>query len=319
LDHLQKLINDHLKQLFTDRKPSTLYEPIHYVLSGGGKRIRPVLVILACQAVGGTSAAALDAAIAVELLHNFTLVHDDIMDNDDTRRGRPTVHKKWDVDVALLAGDGLLALAYQSLLRTPSPRISEVATIFTDGIIEICEGQALDREFESRRDVTIDEYLCMIRKKTACLLNLSARTGGIIGDGEPDQVKSLGDFASNLGLAFQIQDDLLDITSEQEVIGKANGSDVMRKKQTYLSIHALTHGDAKSVSRLKDIFAKPFIERSDVSLVKEIFQRSDSIKATQECIQQYLQGALENLERLPESEAKSDLRNFLNFISHRKS
>lgn len=318
MDRLQKLINEELKQLFAGTAPVTLYEPIRYVLEGGGKRIRPVLVILSCQAVGGAAAAATNAAVAVELLHNFTLVHDDIMDNDDTRRGRPTVHKKWDVPVALLAGDGLLALAYQALLRTPSLRISEAAAIFTDGLIEICEGQALDREFETRRDVSLDEYLIMIRKKTAALLELSARIGAVIGNGAPAQVEALGRFAANLGLAFQIQDDVLDITSAQEVMGKTNGSDVMRKKQTYLSIHALTLGDPKSAAQLKEIFLKPTIERADILQVKELFQRCGALAAAQQRVQQYLDAAAASLDILPASNAKNELKNLIAFISNRR-
>jgi len=319
LDHLPNLINERLQQVFVHQTPATLYDPMGYVLEGGGKRIRPVLLILSCQAVNGKLESCLDAAVAVELLHNFTLVHDDIMDNDDTRRGRPTVHKKWDVDVALLAGDGLLAFAYQYLFRTRSPRIAEIAQIFTDGIIEICEGQALDREFESRRDVSLDEYLIMIRKKTASLLNLSARLGGIIGNGQPAEIEALGEFATNLGLAFQIQDDLLDITSAQEVIGKTYGSDVMRKKQTYLSIHAFTQGRVSSRQRLDEIFAKPAIEKNDILLVKELFEQCGSLAEAQRVIQHYLKSANEHLQRLPASDAKNGLNKFLEFISSRRS
>lgn len=318
MDHLPKLISERLQQVFADRTPATLYDPMRYVLESGGKRIRPVLVILSCQAVNGTVESCLDAAVAVELLHNFTLVHDDIMDNDDTRRGRATVHKKWDVDVALLAGDGLLAFAYQSLLRTRSPRIAEIAQIFTDGIIEICEGQALDREFESRRDVPLDEYLIMIRKKTASLLNLSARIGGIIGDARPAEVEALGEFATNLGLAFQIQDDLLDIISAQEVIGKTYGSDVMRKKQTYLSIHALTHGSGPARSQLNEIFSKPAINQQDILRVKELFEQCGSVAAAHDVSQGYLKSAYEQLQRLPVTDARGNLTKFLEFISNRR-
>lgn len=318
-DHLQKLINEELKQCFPAHSPAILYEPIRYVLESGGKRIRPVLVVLSCQAVNGTIESCLDAAVAVELLHNFTLVHDDIMDNDDARRGRPTVHKKWDVPVALLAGDGLLAAAYQALFRTRTPRIQEVAQIFTDGLIEICEGQALDREFESRQDVALEEYLVMIRKKTAALLSLSARIGAIIGNGAPAQVDALGQFAANLGLAFQIQDDLLDIMSAQEVSGKTYGSDIIRKKQTYLSIHALTHGDVSARRRLSTIFSKHKIVRSDILEIKEIFERSGSVAAARQAISRYLEAANANLQILPATKAKDDLKTFLALISNRRS
>ena len=184
----RKEVDKRLAACLDARKPQTLYKPIDYVLQGNGKRIRPILLLLSCQAAGGKTDDAWDAAVAIELLHNFTLVHDDIMDMDDTRRGRPTVHREWNSDVAILAGDGLYALAYQFLLRTRSKSIVEVVKVFTEGVLAICEGQALDMEFESRSQVSLAEYLEMIRKKTATLLRVSAEIGGMIGGGPADQI-----------------------------------------------------------------------------------------------------------------------------------
>jgi len=315
---LRLLVDERLRNVFTARQPAILYEPIQYVLDGGGKRIRPILLILSCQAVGGVVEECLDAALAVELLHNFTLVHDDIMDGDDTRRGRPSVHKKWDTDTALLAGDGLVALAYQSLFRTKSTKIDEIAGIFTDGIVEICEGQALDREFEARRDVTIDEYLVMIGKKTASLLTISAKIGALLGGGSASEVHALAEFARNLGRAFQIQDDLLDITSTEEVTGKPFGSDVIRKKQTYLLVHALTHGDDAARRRLDEILDSE-IAKTHVHEVKTIFEKNGSLAAAETAVHQYLSAAQRHLDELPATPAKDDLASFLAYLSNRKA
>jgi geranylgeranyl diphosphate synthase type II len=314
----RRLLDERLRSVFTARPPAILYEPIQYVLDGDGKRIRPILLILSCQAVGGQLEDCVDAALAVELLHNFTLVHDDIMDGDDTRRGRPTVHKKWDTDTALLAGDGLVALAYQSLFCTKSPKMDEVARIFTDGIVEICEGQALDREFETRRDVSIAEYLVMIGKKTASLLTISAKIGALLGRGSASEVCALGEFARHLGLAFQIQDDLLDITSSQEVTGKPFGSDVIRKKQTYLLVHALTHGDSDVRRRLNEILDST-IAQAHVHEVKTIFEKSGSLAAAETAVHQYLTAAQRQLDNLPSTPAKEQLASFLAYISNRKA
>ena len=216
VSYYRNLINEKLNQVADKNKPSSFYEPVRYIFKGGGKRIRPILVILACKSVGGEIEKCLNAAVAIELLHNFTLVHDDIMDQDDLRRGRQTVHKKWDEATAILAGDGLVALAYQYLLKTESDEIREICEIFTNGIIELCEGQALDKEFEDEFEIDLAQYISMIEKKTALLLMISLEIGAIIGGGSRSERKLLREFAKELGCAFQIQDDLLDIERHQE-------------------------------------------------------------------------------------------------------
>lgn len=215
-------IDERLFNFIEEEHPKSLYEPLKYILSGGGKRIRPMILIFCCEAIGGTIEDSIDAAVAIEILHNFTLVHDDIMDNADTRRGRATIHNKWDLNIAILAGDELIGLAYKSLLMTNSPNIGEIARVFTNGIIEVCEGQSYDKEFESRESVSVSEYLMMIRKKTSKLLETCAAVGAYIGNGSPEQVENLMNYAKNLGLAFQIQDDLLDITADENAFGKKN-------------------------------------------------------------------------------------------------
>ncbi|RMF62820.1 MAG: polyprenyl synthetase family protein [Calditrichaeota bacterium] len=312
-------IDKRLLRVLQGRSPSLLYGPVKYVLEGGGKRIRPILVLLACEAVNGRVDAAWDAAVAVELLHNFTLVHDDIMDRDDTRRGRLTVHKKWDGATALLAGDGLVALAFQTLLQTTSGRIRQIARVFTDGIVELCEGQALDMAYETRQDVTLEEYLVMIQKKTARLLYVAATVGGLVGEGTQEQVTALGEFAFNLGCAFQIQDDLLDITSDEATLGKTYGSDVKRKKQTYLLVHALTHGDTGARQRLRNLLSAPRIEEEEIQQFKQILEKIGSIYAAQADIERYLTEAQRHLETLPPTQGREDLFSLLSFISNRNA
>jgi geranylgeranyl diphosphate synthase type II len=185
------LIERYLREFLTERKPHTLYHPAKYVLGAGGKRIRPVLVLLACEAVGGEAADALPAGVGVEVLHNFTLVHDDIMDHAASRRGRPTIHKKWDENVAILVGDALLALAYRALLRTKSARIQEISRVFTEAVVTVCEGQAYDKEFETRHRVHVNEYLLMIEKKTGKLVSVAMHLGALIGNANQTEICSM--------------------------------------------------------------------------------------------------------------------------------
>jgi len=224
---MKKKIDSEIQELLSDREPFSLYEPMRYILKGGGKRIRPLFVILACQSVGGDISDSLHAAVAVELLHTFTLVHDDIMDHDDLRRGKQTVHKKWDEPTAILAGDGLVTLAYHKLLQTKHPEIQKILQIFTEGLLILCEGQAMDKDFESQETVALSKYIDMIDKKTARLISVSCEIGAILGNAGPTHQEILRKFGASLGRAFQIQDDLLDILYEESVTGKPLGSDVI--------------------------------------------------------------------------------------------
>lgn len=319
LQEWRQQINKRIASISTSQGPAILYEPVDYVLTGGGKRVRPVLVLLSCQAVGGRLEQALDAAVAIELLHNFTLVHDDIMDEDDTRRGRPTVHKKWNPAIAILAGDALYALSYRCLLQTDSPRLREIIELFTEGILTVCEGQAYDLEFEERLTVALPEYLDMIQKKTACLLDISARIGALIGNGSKAEVTALGNFATNLGCAFQIQDDLLDIISDEVTLGKTFGSDVKQRKQTFLLVHALSHADAKSHKELLRLLYGPQTNSQSVSAIRVIFERAGSLTAAREAIKSYLQRAEQSLEVLRPTKYRDCLLQLLNYISARNA
>jgi geranylgeranyl diphosphate synthase type II len=319
LKEWQAEVNTRLMNELDGRRPALLYQPIRYVFEGGGKRIRPVLALLSSKVISGAVDQCWDAAVAIEILHNFTLVHDDIMDRDDTRRGRPTLHKQYGDSISLLAGDGLVALAYQVLLRTRSSQLDEIARRFTDGIVVLCEGQAMDLEFESRTDVTLDEYLEMISKKTAKLLDVSASIGALVGDAEPAEADALGRFAYNLGCAFQIQDDLLDILSDESTTGKTYGSDIKRNKKTYLSIHALNEGTQKDRKRLSSLLGGADIGRDEIDEVKGIFQRVGSIDEAQRAVQHYVESAHRCLDKLRFDRDKVFLLGFLDYISNRNA
>ncbi|MEK7727878.1 MAG: polyprenyl synthetase family protein [candidate division KSB1 bacterium] len=322
----KNLVNAHLEN-FLDRYanlasaalPRSLYEPVRYAIEGNGKRIRPVLVLLACDAFGAEPKIALPAAAAVELMHNFTLVHDDIMDRDDTRRGRPTVHRKWDTDTAILAGDALVVLAYQSLLETDSPHLNRLSRIFTEGVLKICEGQALDREFEQDHHVTPARYEDMISKKTAWLLTMCAQIGAILGEATAAQVESLRRYAEHVGLAFQIQDDLLDITIAQEVLGKDFGSDVKRRKRTFLYVHAMQHGGERERAALRAIYKKPEILPEDILSAQRIFQATHTLPAAEQAVREHLRQAEILLNELGKRVRSAELRNLVEMILHRNA
>jgi len=316
ISRLRDAVNARILAAVQKPGPVTLYEPMRYIFEAGGKRLRPILLLLSCEAVGGEECQALDAAVAVELLHTFTLIHDDVMDHDDTRRGRPTIHNKWDVSVAILSGDGLVALSYDYLLRTPSRESARLGSLFSRALLEVCEGQALDKEFESRWDVTLDEYFTMIAKKTATLIALCGELGGIIGGGTPQQLQALRDFGYHLGVAFQIQDDLLDITADEKELGKTWGSDIMQKKKTLLLLHALKNAPPADRKELKAILRQPQITPGEVLRVKAIFERQGTIDFARTCFLEHFQKAEETLRHLP-SRQTGDLQNFLRLILNR--
>ena len=300
-------------------EPKNLYAPIHYAMAGSGKRLRPILLLLACETLNGRVETALPAAAAVELMHNYTLVHDDIMDRDTTRRGRPTVHCKWDTDIALLSGDGLLTLAYRSLLRTSSPNIQRVAQVFTDGLIELCEGQCHDHDFEHAVSVTMKQYLHMIRQKTARFFSICTEMGALLAGAPDAQVSLVRQFGENLGLAFQIQDDLFDITVSQAVLGKDFGSDVKRRKRTFLYVHTMTFGKPAHRDALQQIFRKTEITDSEVLRAQQIFNDAGALAAAEAALQEHLQEAQQCLQRLEPTVDTAALHGFVEMILKRKS
>ena len=248
VERLTALVEERLAALEFPAEPAVLYEPVRYVLDGGGKRLRPVLLLLSAEAFGVPAERAMPMALAAEVFHNFTLVHDDIMDHADERRGRPSVHVVWDESTAILAGDFLMGLAYDLLARTETDRLAEAVRTFHTMVARLCEGQALDEAFESRADVSVPEYLDMIDRKTGALLECVLALGGVLGHATAPQRAALAEAGRAWGRAFQIQDDLLDLTAADDGWGKAIGGDLVEGKKTYLLLRALerAEGDARA-------------------------------------------------------------------------
>lgn len=318
----KKKIDEVLSQQILKEHPATLYEPLKYLLSGGGKRIRPVLMIFCCEAAGGKMEDAVHASAAIELLHNFTLVHDDIMDNADTRRGKETLHKKWNDNVAILSGDHLIGMAYMNLIKTNSGRLNEIVSSFTEGILEVCEGQSFDKEFEIRKDVRLSEYLMMIGKKTARMLETSAEVGALIGNGSDEIIHNLKKYASNLGIAFQILDDLLDINASEEELGKKIGGDLLEGKKTFLILKALELvKDENDLQKIKSVIdsngLKPGDE-NDILEIKNIYERSGVIEFAENEIEKYTSLADKHLNTVPDGEMKERLKWFSSMLMSRK-
>ncbi|HMS33972.1 MAG TPA: polyprenyl synthetase family protein [Ignavibacteria bacterium] len=317
----KKSVDEILSNSVKKQIPETLYDPLKYVLNSGGKRIRPILIMISCEAAGGKPGDALNAGVAIEMLHNFTLVHDDIMDNADTRRGNPAVHKKWNDNVAILTGDHLIGMAYSYLLKTKSDRLDEIVKTFTEGIIEVCEGQSFDKEYEDRKDVTLDEYMMMISKKTAKMLETSAVVGALIGNGSNELVENVRNYAANIGLAFQIQDDLLDITADETEFGKKTGGDLVEGKKTYLLIKALEAvTDEKDKIKILNIVNKTGLSPDDtaaISEIKNIYIKYGVIDSALKEIKKYTELAYRNLNNLPDGENKESLRWFAEMLMGR--
>jgi geranylgeranyl diphosphate synthase type II len=313
---LRALVEQRLAALGEHGTPRGLRDACRYVLTGGGKRVRAVLVLLACEATGGRARDALDAGVAVEIMHNFTLVHDDIMDNARTRRGRPTVHLRWGVNTALLVGDVLLAKAYMNLLRTPTLHSVRLARLFTRGVVEVCEGQALDMEFEGRRRVSVDDYYGMIEKKTGRLIATSAELGAIIGGGTPADVRALRWFGHHLGRAFQLQDDLLDVVADEVEFGKAIGGDIVEGKRTFLLVRAVQRARGRDREFLRGIMLRtrkpalpltPAQRRRLVASVTGLYARYGVLKEAAEEVRKNTHKAVQDLRRLRPTPARDML------------
>jgi geranylgeranyl diphosphate synthase, type II len=247
------LIEQRIASLSFAGNPRELYDPLAYMLSLGGKRLRPVLVMMANDLFAGNSEGTVPAALAVEVFHNFTLVHDDIMDKADIRRGKPTVHKKWSETVGILSGDLMMIKATQLLCETETTRLRELLEVFNATAVEVCEGQQIDMNFETRWDVSVDEYIHMITLKTAVLLGGSLKIGALVANASEEDANNVYDFGKNIGIAFQIQDDVLDSFGEGDKVGKKIGGDIAANKKTLLLIKAFELGDADTRERLNKL------------------------------------------------------------------
>lgn len=273
-DDVLKLINQYLEKLPYNRKPFGLYEPIKYVLSIGGKRIRPILMLLSYNLYKDDVSSILPNACALETYHNYTLLHDDLMDNADMRRGHLTVHKKWDDNTAILSGDTMLVLAYQRMTQCRQDKLKPILDLFTETALEIGEGQQYDMEFETRNDVTEDEYIEMIRLKTSVLLACALKMGAILADASEEDAENLYRFGEQVGLAFQLQDDLLDVYGDPKVFGKKIGGDILCNKKTYMLINALLKADNNTRKELLGwIDKKDFEPQEKIKAVTDIYDK----------------------------------------------
>lgn len=320
IEIIQKEIHHFIDQLELDREPAGLYAPVAYCLQNGGKRMRPIMTLLACEMFGGDIRQALPAAVGLELFHNFTLLHDDIMDNAPLRRNRPTVHIKWDVNTAILSGDLMYALAYKYMSQVPDAALRTVIELFNKTVIEVCEGQQYDMDFEHRDDVCVDEYLMMIRLKTAVLPAACLQTGAIIaGASEKDQ-ESIYNFGEYIGLAFQLRDDWLDVYGEEALFGKKQGGDIIANKKTWLYIHALEMARDDHRKTLQKVFSDDNIDDNEkVRVVKDIYSHLDINALAQKAMKEYYIRAFDYLEVIdvPENR-KQKLKNLAGMLLKRE-
>lgn len=319
LTEAQNLIDNHIQNLSIPDTPPELYEPVRYILSLGGKRIRPALVILACDLFAGAVEQAVLPALAIELFHNFTLLHDDIMDHSRLRRGQPTVHVKYGENVAILSGDVMSILASRMMNRAPQAVLNVVHDIFTKTAMEVCEGQQLDMNFEELLSVSEEEYLHMIELKTAVLIAASLKIGAILGGSSQRDADDLYKFGRNLGMAFQLQDDLLDTYGDPGLIGKNLGTDILDNKKTFLIIRALKTASEPQRKELTAWLTRKEVDQDEkIEAVISLFNKLNVKEATEERIQGFYRQALENLEDLnrPE-ERKSELFSFASSLMNR--
>ena len=312
ISHYQELITDYFSELHLTKDPKNLYEPIEYILSIGGKRMRPILTLMAAEVFDIDCKKALAAATAIEVFHNFSLVHDDIMDDAPLRRGNETVHEKWNINTGILSGDAMLILAYQHFEEYEPKIFRELAKLFSKTALEVCEGQQYDVDFETRDDVTIPEYLKMIEYKTAVLVAAAMKMGAIVAETTSENAELIYDFGLNLGLAFQLQDDYLDAFGDPETFGKQVGGDIIENKKTYLYLKAIAFSDANQKNQLMHFFSiHPSDNIDKITSVKEIFNTSGASNATQQAIQDFTLKAFETLEKMNiSSDKKNMLRTF---------
>lgn len=319
-DDILKKVNGFLASLPYDRQPASLYEPIRYVLSMGGKRIRPVLMLLAYNLYREDPEQILMQAVALETYHNYTLLHDDLMDNADLRRGHQTVHKKWDPNTAILSGDSMLVLAYQRMATGLTDKLKPVLDTFTETALEIGEGQQYDMDFETRNDVSEAEYIEMIRLKTSVLLACALKIGAILADAPEEDQENLYHFGEQVGLAFQLQDDYLDVYGDPKVFGKAIGGDITSNKKTYMLINAfLRANDNQREELLRWINAKDFDREEKVKAVTNLYNIIGIDRLAQEKIAYYFAESKKYIDavHVPE-ERKAQLRAYAEKMMHRE-
>lgn len=316
----QEFLSEYLQAQYETKEPRNLYEPIRYILDLGGKRIRPVLTLMSAEIFDASYPKALPAALAVEVFHNFSLVHDDIMDDAPLRRGKATVHEKWNLNTGILSGDAMLILAYQYFEQYEPIIFRDLAKLFSKTALEVCEGQQWDVDFEERNDVTIPEYLMMIQYKTAVLVAAAMKMGAIIAETTEENANLIYDFGLNLGLAFQLQDDFLDAFGDPETFGKQVGGDIIENKKTYLYLKAVAFSKEEEAKQLRYLFSvQPENSTDKIETVKAIFNSSGAATATQEAIQDFTFKAFQTLDKMNISaDKKAMLKSFGENLMGRK-
>lgn len=305
-ENLRDLFLSYLKENHIKRPPEKLYQPVNYIMELGGKRMRPVMLLMAYQLFANEVEKALPAAYAIEMFHNFSLVHDDIMDEAPLRRGKPTVHKAFDMNTGILSGDVMLILAYDYLMKTEvAEKRLELVQLFNAMSIKVCEGQQMDMDFETRSEVSIEEYLRMISYKTAALLAGGMKMGAIIADAGADNAQLVYEFAWNIGIAFQLQDDILDTYGDPEKFGKKVGGDIVQNKKTYLVLRALELADSVTRTHLTEIMNTPTKdELAKIKTVKGLFNKLNIRREAEYLKNKYQSNAFQALERLDSNEER---------------
>lgn len=311
------IINDALLSMSYPVEPSGLYDPVKYQLDMGGKRVRPLLALMACEMCGGGIDDVLPAAVGIEIFHNFTLLHDDVMDKADIRRNRPTVHKAWSENVAILSGDAMQIISYKMIGKTPAEVLKPVFDLFSATALQICEGQQYDMEFEERNDVSEQEYIDMIRLKTAVLLGCALKTGAYVARASEEKSEALYRFGENLGLAFQLQDDYLDVYGEPSKFGKKIGGDILNNKKTYMLISAMRLADTVQMEKLNRLLNSSSVQPEEkIKGVTALYSELGIDRMAMEKIDYYYRNALAEIENVPGS---GPLRLFASELMQRES
>lgn len=320
VEELQSKINTYISEIPIVRPPVELYEPIKYVMGIGGKRVRPVLLLLAYNLFNSDLSIAMPPAAGIEIFHNYTLLHDDLMDRADMRRGKKTVHRVWNDNTAILSGDAMFVLAYHYIAQVPPAYLKEILELFTITAREICEGQQYDVDFEGRNDVKAEEYLEMIRLKTAVLLAVSLKIGAILGGASPTDANLLYDFGIHIGLAFQLKDDYLDVYGDPDVFGKNTGGDILCNKKTYMLIKALEEADKKQLAEL--IFwldATSYEPKEKIAKVTELYNQIGIKRCCEEKMKEYYDAALSILDKVSiEKSKKAEITNMVHNLMYRE-
>lgn len=320
-NELLTIVNEYLNSLPYNRKPSSLYEPIKYVLDLGGKRIRPILMMLSYNLYKENPKTILSSACALETYHNYTLLHDDLMDEAPLRRGQQTVHTKWNNNQAILSGDSMLVLAYERLAQVDTKHLQAVLNLFTETALQIGEGQQYDMEFEHRNDVTVDEYIEMIRLKTSVLLACATKMGALLADASAEDAENLYKFGEQIGLAFQLQDDYLDVYGDSRVFGKKIGGDITSNKKTYMLITAFNRANDKQRAELEEWINKTaFVTEEKIAAVTRLYNEIGVDKLAKEKMDYYYEQGKQYLQavKLPEEQKKELLAYAADMMSRQK-